>query len=96
MAAITRYTSSARNVDEVINLPSDISSAAEIVTSSDVDLSRSTAMVLVPGRARRSAWGSTTCTNVATRPSPSASDASCWPSCTPLMAARKISERYAA
>ena len=51
MAAMTRYTSRARNVADVMSRPTDISSAAEIVTSSDVDFSRSTRMVLVPGSA---------------------------------------------
>jgi hypothetical protein len=73
--------------------PSDISSAAEIVTSSDVDFSRSTSIVFVPGRASRSACGSTTWAKVARRPRPSACAASRWPPCTPPIAARKISDR---
>jgi hypothetical protein len=73
--------------------PSDISSAAEMVTSSDVDFSRSTSIVFVPGSASRSAWGRTTLVKVDRRLSPSASAASRWPPWTPSIAARKISDR---
>lgn len=90
---MTRYTSSARKVAEVMRRPSDISSAAETVTSSEVDLSRSTSMVLVPGRACRTACGSTTWAKMPALPRPSASPASVCPVCTPLIAARKISDR---
>lgn len=90
---MTRYTSRARNVAEVISRPSDISSAAETVTSREVDFSRSTSMVLVPGSAWRTACGSTTWPKMPALPSPSASPASVCPACTPPIAERKISER---
>src|SRR4029450_5027037 len=46
MAAMTRYTSRARNVADVMSRPTDISSAAEIVTSRDGDFSRATRKVV--------------------------------------------------